>query len=176
MDSALTVITIILLGVLVYQDINYRAVSWLLFPILFFLFLFATLLEENFRIALEYTLTNCLFILFQISLVYLYFCFKHKKLINITNNLIGIGDLLFFIAVTPYLALPLFVLYIVTGMFLTLLVYSAFVWFKRIDRHSYPIPLAGILAGYMIILKTGQWLFPELINSFIVPFDKYLFN
>jgi hypothetical protein len=133
--------------------------------LLFIVIFISTLLEKNVQMAARYTLLNSVFLLVQLAIVFIYFWIKRGKISGITHKLIGWGDILFLFVVTPGFSLPLYVLYMTTGMLLTLLVYLLVHLFYPINLRSYPIPLAGIMAAYVIILKMAQWFFPQMAEN-----------
>ncbi len=166
MSSFLTGVVVILLGILVYQDFRFRSISWLLLPALFVLSFTSTCLSGNFMLALKYSVYNSLFLLFQLTMVLLYFLIRYKTIKNFTRNILGWGDVLFFFAITPLFSLPLYLLFLITGMLLTLVLYFIMSLFRNLILYSHPIPLAGILAALLIVLQLFQWFYPQIVISF----------
>lgn len=82
---------------------------------------------------------------------YLYFVIKNKKLINPFKNLMGIGDVCYFIAVIPFFNLSGFVVYFILGLVFSMIL---FIGLKKSKREAVnTIPLAGFLALFFIIFK-----------------------
>ncbi|NHF58997.1 hypothetical protein FK220_006580 [Flavobacteriaceae bacterium TP-CH-4] len=91
---------------------------------------------------------NFLFLLLTCIGLYLYLSLKERKLVNPFKS-IGKGDFLFFLAVIPYFSTSNYILYFITGMFFSII---AFLVIKTITKTNL-VPLAGLLAFYMIVLK-----------------------
>jgi hypothetical protein len=79
----------------------------------------------------------------------LYFILKHKKWINMTDQYIGWGDVLFMLAIVPLFSPLSYMLFYVTSLLMTIiLVLIAQLIHKRMTF----IPLAGIQACCLIVL------------------------
>lgn len=107
----------------------------------------------NDSIVLLHTLS---FLVITILGLYLYLVLKHRKLINPFLS-VGKGDFLFFIAVIPYFSTPNYILYFITGMLFSIFSFLII----KITAKTNLVPLAGLLALYMIILK-GIFYFAQL--------------
>lgn len=179
MGHILTAICLLILAFLVYQDFKHRSVSWLLLPVLFLAFFARTGIELTVKTAISFTAQNCVFIILQLFIVFLYSSFRKKSFRNFTQTSMGLGDILFFFAVTPCFSLLLYVLFTVTGLFAILLYYLFRSFFIKTDFHSYPIPLAGFLAllliAFLLIQQFYSQLFACLENAielyYIYPID-----
>lgn len=66
----------------------------------------------------------------------------------------GLGDILFFIAVIPFFSTHNFVLFFITGMIFSIVGFLII----KIFTETNLVPLAGLLALYMILLKVGSYL------------------
>jgi hypothetical protein len=60
----------------------------------------------------------------------------------------------------------LYLLFLITGMLLTLVLYFIMSLFRNLILYSHPIPLAGILAALLIVLQLFQWFYPQIVISF----------
>jgi hypothetical protein len=141
---------ILLLLITAYQDFKDRAISWFLIPLLAGLGLAKAYFDGLF-LGFDY-LASGVYLTLIIGLVYLYFAFKNKSFqIDFTNNLLGIGDILFFIAMIPFFSFELYILLFVLGLIFSLI---AHLIFNKIFP-SPTIPLAGWLSlfysGYFIL-------------------------
>jgi len=138
-------ISLSLLGVL-YQDLSYRKIHILL-PVL----LMGALIGLSYHKG-EFFVRSIVeilgFILLNIVGVLIYFSIKNKKLINPLKKYIGLGDILFLIAIIPLFMLQSYMLFFITGMLISLMVYGLFK--NKLTYKS--IPLAGYLSGYLGIL------------------------
>lgn len=96
-----------------------------------------------------------LFLLPQFLLLTFYFCLKQRRWVNITDGLLGWGDVLLLASIGFYLSLPVFVLFYLSSLVLVVLAW--FIWqslVKNKDRH---IPLAGMQALLLAILLVANW-------------------
>lgn len=141
---------LILCAIAFYQDWKFRAISWMVFPLLLIttlaLFKIADirLLTIGFNLFFLGTILLCLFI---------YISLQRKKLTNIFKSDLGIGDVLFLIAITPLFIDRNFVLFFITGMLLSGIVHL--ILYTKTQNAK--IPLAGYLALYLIALKTADF-------------------
>jgi len=158
----LNIILCIILAALVFQDFKQRAIHVFLIVGVFVVGGFILWFNQNPLIIIFKT---SLFVLVILSLLWVYLSIKNKKLINPFNKNIGLGDVLFFFAVTPLFSLNNYIIFFITGMFVTI-IFS--VIFKKFIISSL-IPLAGILSGYLIILKITNLFIPQDIfyNAYI---------
>jgi len=158
--------------IIAYQDFKYKSVSWLLFPVLLIISFFISVLQIKFNRLFISFFYNFSFITLQLIILTIYFSLKKKRFVSIINNFLGLGDVLFLIAVA-FLFLPVnFILFNITGFFFTLLIFS-FALFGK-STH-YRIPLAGTLSfllNVLIVLKVlfnldfllNESIFFQLIN------------
>jgi len=79
--------------------------------------------------------------------VTVYFSIKNKGWVNPFQNMIGIGDLLFLVALVPFFTSRNYILFFVMGMIFSLILYGVI---KSIYRIENTIPLAGYLSIFMI--------------------------
>ncbi len=95
-----------------------------------------------------------LFVLINIIVLIIYYSFKYKTFVNPINNFLGVGDILFFIAVMPLFNLLNYMLYFITGLIFSLVFYFVYrLFFKK----NGTIPLAGFLSLYLIIILLFNW-------------------
>ena len=161
-----SLITLLLLVWIVYQDFRFRAVAWIIFPALLSVLLVSSALEQNIRYAMERLVLNSLFVLFQLILVYLYFRIRQVKFNVLLNNYIGPGDLVFFFAVAPAFPLYIFILYLSSGFLITILIYASIRLFDpKFVLNKHPIPLAGMLSLWFILFQVTICSFPDLLYS-----------
>lgn len=140
--------TLILTVILVFvflQDFRSRTIHVVL-PIV--LFLLALVINYN-SIDLELItiIYNISFILINIAGLFLYFSFKNKKFINPIDSYLGLGDVVFFIAITPLFNLKPFILFFILGLLFSLLLHFGIMFFKKVKT----IPLAGYLSLFLIL-------------------------
>jgi hypothetical protein len=154
----LNFLLIAILLIVSYQDFKQRAISWWLIPLLGILFVVNGLLYVSINKLFIYFLLNTSFLLFQIIILSVYFSVKNKKLVNIINTYIGVGDILFLFVLCAFFAPYYFILFHVLGLFLVLLVYITLILFKK--DTSKLIPLAGSLALVLVLLIIADLLIP----------------
>ena len=136
---------ILLFAITAFQDFKSRAISWFLLPII----LAAGLLKKWIDNQLSWTdyLASFGFITLQLAIVYGIFALKSRTVkINFTNELLGLGDILFFVAVIPYFNFKEYIILFITGLIFSLLGQLILCKFKK----QKSIPLAGWLSIYFI--------------------------
>jgi hypothetical protein len=73
---------------------------------------------------------------------------KSKKFLNPFENYFGLGDLLFYVAVTPLFLLQNYILYFILSMLFAIVVQFGF---KKIIKEE-TVPLAGFSALFLFII------------------------
>jgi hypothetical protein len=147
---ALFIIYILTLAWIAFEDFRYLGVNWLAFPTLFILSVLYTFFSHTIRV--EFLLFNIGIIVLQMGGIALYFFFKYKTL-DIINTKIGLGDILFLIAITPLFHPIFFVLFLLLSLISTLIFLLNF---TDINKH---VPLAGYLSIMLILLLIGSKIF-----------------
>nr|WP_295929047.1 hypothetical protein [uncultured Dyadobacter sp.] len=153
MDTALITIELILILLLAWisvEDYIFRAVSWFLYPMLAFASTGYSLRHVNWEQWLSDTSFNFLFVAAQLALLTAYFSIRAARLVNISRDLIGWGDILFFLA-TGLLFAPANYCAFYIGS-LTLAVLAAVLRELVSENTDRCIPLAGIQATALAIL------------------------
>jgi len=146
--------------ILAIQDFRLRAVHWILFPILLVLFITDSLSQVDLKDYISGTAINLLLIIAQGVILFIYYSVQGKKLNQIMNSVLGLGDILFIIIMAFAFSWTSFILFYIAG-----LVFALFIWIIRIllTRNSQGlIPLAGLLAIYMIIITITGVFIPEI--------------
>jgi len=147
---------IIVLIVIFIQDIKERQVFWFLFPtlgicagVLFYKNVFPELV-------LPTLLANFCLVLFLILVVYLYSRYKLKVTLKDT---FGLGDILFFIAITFSFSSISFII-----LFVFALIFSLILHLFLNNRSKFnTVPLAGYMSLFFAFTYTAHWL--GLINA-----------
>ncbi len=101
-------------------------------------------------------LKNIGFVVINIIGVTLYFSFKNKSFVNPVDSMIGLGDILFFVAITPLFNLKSYILFFIVGMLFSLVIHIIVNAFKK----QKTVPLAGYLALFLI----GTVFFERVLN------------
>ncbi|ANO47215.1 hypothetical protein Pf1_01758 [Flavobacterium columnare] len=144
-----------------YQDLRYRAIHIIL-PVLVIIIAFF-LLSLPFSLVIKNTLINGVFFLLIFGLMVIYMRVKNKNYSNPLQTYFGLGDVIFFLSVAPLFELKKYLVFIITSMFFSIILY--FVFLKRKGTES--IPLAGFSAFVLLFLL--------LVRSFLKPFTLLLF-
>ena len=142
----------IILVIVIWQDLKQRTIHFMLPLLVFFVALVINFLNNQ----LDYIMTikNIVFISVNIVGLIFYFSFKKRAFVNPIDSMIGLGDILFFLAITPLFNLNSYIVFFVTGMIFSLLIHIVVGLF--INQES--VPLAGYLAIFLIgfiILEHG---------------------
>ncbi|MBX2828090.1 MAG: hypothetical protein KTR22_08000 [Flavobacteriaceae bacterium] len=147
---AINILLCVFLGIIGFQDFKYRAIHFLLVILVFAAGV--SLLIFN-AVPIAIFAVTLLFITLMVTLLWLYLSAKNGRWINPFKKYIGLGDVLFFFAVTPLFAVQNYLFFFTTGMVVAL--FLALLYFRK--KHQASIPLAGILAFYLIGLKGFAW-------------------
>jgi hypothetical protein len=133
------------LGFVLYQDIKDRAIHIGL-PILIFAI----------GIVINYNMAHLSFIGFLYNIGFIainmiglvgYYSLKSKSLVNPIDKFIGLGDLMFFMAITPLFNLKPFILFFISGLLFSLIIHAIVTIFKKTKT----IPLAGYLSLFLML-------------------------
>ena len=149
--------TLIILGVICYQDFSTRTISLWIIVALLFLQLVAVMFDLPVNLFLEHVLINVSILVLLFTVVLVYYFFKIGSWVNIFDNYIGTGDILLLLVLCPGFA-PLNFLVFILGCFILILIVTIIGTILRTSKPK-TIPLAGYLA-----LFYGLFLF---IGSFI---------
>lgn len=149
-------ILISLLVLCFIQDVKFRGVHWIVFPLIlggtFYL---------NFEIFVWNDLIlNFFFLLFMMLMLTLYLSIKLKKLILITKGFFSLGDILFLLAVIPLFTFQEYVYFYTIGTVLSLL----FHFIANRIRKQETVPYAG----YMSIVTILFIIFREQLQTFLI--------
>lgn len=98
---------------------------------------------------------NLVFFLLTLSLLVAYMSLKNRKFLNPFKNYFGVGDLLFFMAVTPLFLMRHYVIYFVLSMVLSIVLQASLK--KRVEKDS--VPLAGFASLLLIALLANDLFF-----------------
>lgn len=159
------ILTIILL-LIFYQDIKYRAVTWYLFP-----WLALSLVSVSQRFELQNSLINAGFVLSVFIILSIWFSLKDGKIVNLFERHIGLGDLLFLISISAYFSIPAFFFFYLLSLVLIVIGHIIYTISKRSKPET--IPLAGLqslfLLSYLIVCWTSsiEISITELIENII---------
>ncbi|WP_346882340.1 prepilin peptidase [uncultured Algibacter sp.] len=143
-----TAILIALIGVLIvvfFQDYRKRTIHAILPITIFLLGLYLNYSSSDLEFI--FMIYNIGFVVINITGLVLYFSIKHKAIVNPIDTFIGLGDIVFFIAITPLFSLKPFILFFILGLLFSLLIHGVFTLIKEMKT----IPLAGYLSLFLIL-------------------------
>ena len=162
-----TIIATISLSVTAYQDFNYRAISWLLIPVLALILSFHTLNYIGLINLIVNTAANLSFLVINLLMLSAYYSLKECKLRLLLKKEIGLGDILFFLVLCPLFSPVNFIVFYLCS--LTIILVATWIYSKCI-RTLKSIPLAGGQALLLIpLLIIDQFVSPSfLISNWIV--------
>lgn len=141
-------VIVILLLLISYQDFKDREVYWFLFPVLAIITVFDLFNKLGWYSLLLNFSINLIFVLIDLALISLYFSLKKKQIINIFDQFIGWGDVVFFVNLGLFFS-PLNFLIFFFGSILLCLIGVFIFSGKRLM--SFKIPLAGIQSILVLI-------------------------
>lgn len=166
----LQIIILICLAFIFYQDMRYRAVYWICFPVLAVMLLALKYSLAGFSEGLTDAGYGLLFLLIQLFFLWIYFSLKKKKIVNIASDYLGWGDILFLIAITFYLSPGNYVLFYISSLILVLIyaICGGYLQEKEENKH---IPLAGLQAGLLGLLMVTDY----LLQAFALYSDSWIY-
>jgi len=132
--------------VLFFQDWKYRSIHMVL-PILIFLSSYYIIRQEN-KLSNKIMILNLCFFLITLSILILYMSLKNKRFLNPFQNYFGLGDLLFYISVTPLFNLKNYILFFILSMIFAICL--QFTLRKKMKHKT--VPLAGFSALFLFII------------------------
>jgi uncharacterized paraquat-inducible protein A len=127
--------------IIIYQDFKERAISAWTIPLIFLLSWYLAWSDLIWQV--WFLLFNVSFVGIQLLGVSLYFSIKHRQWINVTKDYLGLGDVLFFLAITPLFAPLQFCCFFIASLLFILV--GAGIYHLSI-RKLKTIPLAGAMS------------------------------
>ena len=135
------------------QDLKYRNIH-VVFPILIFVFS-GLLFHKKAWLSPVIYLTNAAFFTVILIVLIVYMSIKDKKFVNPFTHYFGLGDLLFYLSITPLFATYHYVLFFILSMLFAIILHLSF---KKIIKGD-AIPLAGFAALLLLLLIGKDLLF-----------------
>ena len=161
MNEAMMVVGLLVavLGWMTWEDTRYRAISLWTFPVLFATLLLSKAYFTSWAETFWALKINLAMVVFQCAAVWLYLIAKHRTLVNPLQGFIGLGDVLFWLALLPAFSPINFLLFYVVSLSAALL---AHVCFRQRALYGDPqrVPLAGLQA-----LVYAAWLLVYGLND-----------
>ena len=160
-----TIVTLLLLGALAFQDFRERKISWFLLPLLFFSLVFSAVNALPVKELAFYFSVNFSFILLQVAVLTIYFSIRKKKITHIANHYIGMGDLLFFVVICAAFSPVNFIIFYCASLVVSLL--SILLFYLIARRQIKEIPLAGIFSVVLMLLLIYPAFFGNLREAWV---------
>lgn len=153
----------LVLLIIVFQDFKYRAVHWIMFPLLWILLVIDSVISLKLRDYISGTAINLLIIFIQVLILYTYYLLQGKNLKLIESRIMGAGDVLFIFIMAFAFTWTSFMFYYIAGLLFALLAWLIFR--KLFKEQTGLVPLAGLLALYMIIIMLVEIVLPDYGRS-----------
>jgi hypothetical protein len=135
------------------QDLKHRHIHVLL-PILLFIISYIIFKKKQF-LGYEVVAYNILFVLLTLVLLVTYMSIKNKSYLNPFENYFGLGDLLFYIAITPLFVTYNYILFFILSMLFSVVLQLVFSKSMKVKT----VPLAGFSALFLILVVTKDVFF-----------------
>jgi len=145
-----------ILLVIAIQDFRFRRISWLLVLMLMFLLLVIGIGEIGYNKLFKLAGFNLLFFGLQMICLIVFFSLLNRKLINLTRNYLGLGDILLYASFCLAFSPVNFVLFYICTLIITLSIVILTAITGR--KWNKEIPLAGYVSicGILVIL-VNSW-------------------
>jgi hypothetical protein len=135
----------IILIFIIYQDLKTRTIHVLL-PVFVFIFSLTINFYSDY-LTFNMIIKNIGFVVINILGLVFYFSIKNKSFFNPIDKSIGLGDILFFLSITPLFNLNCFVLFFVLSFVFSLILHL--VLSKNNKKNT--IPLAGYMSIFLLL-------------------------
>ena len=153
MITAVIIKLILAIGLLIilYQDVKERAVWWFLFPLILLSAAWLHFQESIHEIFWQQILINLMAFLIVFGFAFLYAVLKMKA--DFLKEVIGLGDLLFFLALSFAFPTSTFVVVLVFSMIFSLALHLVL---NRKSKNA-SVPLAGYASLFQIFIYLSNW-------------------
>jgi hypothetical protein len=163
----------ILFGILAFQDIRFRLVSGWIFLLVFIVSLFykdLSMWSEMCQLLINIILIAVLFLF-----LFLFYFFKNGKIwFNLFNEKIGIGDLLFLIAISPLFSLFNFIGFLIASQIFALIAHVIFCKTSLKYKSHQTVALAGLMAIPLMALIVSEVIFEKDYSRHNMMIETYL--
>ena len=144
------VVLISLIGVGI-QDFKYFAISWGWIPVLIILGVVEGINVLPIEVLMQDYMMSLSFVGVQMILMTVWFSIREKRVVNLSKNILGLGDILFLIVLTFYFS---FINYLIFVIGSTILIASIFFINKKVKTNQENrIPLAGAMALGLVVIR-----------------------
>lgn len=152
------IILLLCLVIVLVQDWKFRKIHVIL-PLAIFAISFFMIAIEKYDL-LEIVLFNASFFLTTLSILTIYMSLKSKRFLNPFQHYFGLGDLLFYVAITPLFLLKNYILFFVLSLLFAIILQFGL---KKLIKEE-TVPLAGFSALFLfiMILKDNLFIFYKI--------------
>jgi Flp pilus assembly protein protease CpaA len=152
-----SIILLLCLALVFIQDWKFRKIHVVL-PLVIFIVSFLLIPVKKQELA-EIAIYNSVFFLITLGFLTLYMSLKSKQFLNPFLHYFGLGDLLFYIAVSPLFLLKNYVLFFILSLVFAIIMQFGL---KKIIKEN-TVPLAGFTALFLFIV---------LMKDYFLTFQK----
>ncbi len=145
---------IALLVLCFYQDVRFRGLHWILFPLLC---VGAVLVNPEW--VWKEMMYSLIFLIATMVALTAYLSLKEGRFVQITNGYFSLGDILFLLAIIPLFDFREYLLFFTLGTCMTLVMHMIVSMIRRQKTVPY--------AGYMAAVGIAFLLFQEQIQSYL---------
>lgn len=142
----LKILLLAIFSLIFFQDYKDRTVYWFLYPIMGILALLLQLQITPIYVVLINSGFNLLFIIFLLVFCYLYARIKLKK--SLLQSVLGLGDVLFFIAIAFSFSIVSFLVLFVFSLIFSLILHLV-LQYKQTEQ---TVPLAGYMSLFFAVV------------------------
>lgn len=128
-----------------FQDVKFRHIHFS-FPLIVFVCSGYLLLQKSG--GLQIIIYNIVFFLVTLLLLITYMSLKNRQYINPFKNYFGIGDVAFYISITPIFLLNNYIIFFIMSLLFALVMQFIFVKNKKAST----VPLAGFASLLLVLL------------------------
>lgn len=155
MELVLLISSIGILMILVVQDFKSRAISWFIIPLLFVVYTVKAILTIEVTELLIYFGINILMVFTNLLGVGVMVSLKEKKITNILNTYLGLGDILFFIVIAVVFSPLNFFIFFMGSVLVSSIVYGLMMLTNK--KQQLPFPLAGAMSLLLVIASLLEY-------------------
>jgi|GEM_PF-458730 hypothetical protein len=144
------IILLVVLAIVVYQDIKFRLIHIVLPLLITCSAMFSV--STNKTTTTNNIASNSAFFIISLLIVVIYMSLKNKKILNPFKHYFGMGDFLFFVAITPLFHIFNYIVFFILAMLFAIVAHTLTQQFSN-DK---TVPLAGFAALLLIVIITSD--------------------
>ncbi|MFL9843547.1 hypothetical protein [Flavobacterium rhizosphaerae] len=137
----------ICLALITWQDAKFRQVHISLLIIMFLVSFYNSYLQLG-NLSIKISGFNILFFFLTFGLMVAYISIKNNSFNNPFTHYFGLGDVLFYVAVSPLFVNRYYVLFFICSLLFSMLLHAVF---KKVSKHN-TVPLAGYAAFLLLLI------------------------